>query len=335
MKIHYFQRYHQKENVSTANTLLLLSRLYQYSADKFFQFLKSAFFYDSFEPEIAFNLQEKGVDSILDATITQESFRIVVETKLTDWFYSDQLERHLKTFKDERYKVIITLAPELMDADKKAAFDERLNTFNQTQSPPILHINTTFERIAMAIQEVIDERDYEMQEVLDDFINYCMNDNLICVPDAWKYMRVKRAGATFDENVQESMYYDDIEHGFRPHDYIGLYADKSVRAIGKICAIITAVYTDGEPDYHVERGSLSDAIKDAINRARQNGRKYGYELNNTRFFFVERFYPTDFRKITPRALMGTRIFDLSKLLGTESLPNTERIAEDLQNMTWE
>lgn len=35
MKIHYFQRYHEKENVATANTMLLLSRLYQYSSDKF------------------------------------------------------------------------------------------------------------------------------------------------------------------------------------------------------------------------------------------------------------------------------------------------------------
>lgn len=34
MKIHYFQRYHEKENVATANTMLLLSRLYSYSSDK-------------------------------------------------------------------------------------------------------------------------------------------------------------------------------------------------------------------------------------------------------------------------------------------------------------
>ncbi|MBQ4529583.1 MAG: hypothetical protein IJA36_03070 [Lachnospiraceae bacterium] len=44
MKIHYFQRYHEKENVVTANTMLLLSRLYAYSADKFFRFLKSEYF---------------------------------------------------------------------------------------------------------------------------------------------------------------------------------------------------------------------------------------------------------------------------------------------------
>lgn len=28
MQIHYFQRYHSKENVDTSNTMLMLSRLY-------------------------------------------------------------------------------------------------------------------------------------------------------------------------------------------------------------------------------------------------------------------------------------------------------------------
>ena len=86
MKIHYFQRYHEKENVATANTMLLLSRFYQYSSDKFFRLLKQEFLGNGFEPEISFNLQKKSVDSIPDATITQESFKIVVETKLTDCF---------------------------------------------------------------------------------------------------------------------------------------------------------------------------------------------------------------------------------------------------------
>ena len=98
MKIHYFQRYHGKENVATANTMLLLSRLYTYSPDKFFRFLKSEVFSGAFEPEIVFTLQEKSVDSVPDATIMQEGFKIVVETKLTDWFHSDQLMNHLKAF---------------------------------------------------------------------------------------------------------------------------------------------------------------------------------------------------------------------------------------------
>lgn len=142
MKIHYFQRYHEKENVATANTMLLLSRLYSYSSDKFFRFLKSEYFSDSFEPEIVFNLQEKSVESIPDATITQESFKIVVETKMFDWFYLDHLLRHLKSFSDEKYKVMITLAPELMNSEKKIEFEEHLKEYNATQTYPVMHVNT-------------------------------------------------------------------------------------------------------------------------------------------------------------------------------------------------
>ena len=76
-------------------------------------------------------------------------------------------------------------------------------------------------------------------------------------------------------------------------------------------------------------------VKNVIHASIEDGKRYGYDLNNTRFFFVERFYQTDFQKITPRAPMGARIFDLSKILGTEVLPDTERIAEQLKSKTWQ
>ena len=82
MNIHYFQRYHRKEDVATANTMLLLSRLYSYSPTVFYTFLKNEYFSNTFNPEIFFNLQEKNSNSVPDATIGQESFKIVIETKL-------------------------------------------------------------------------------------------------------------------------------------------------------------------------------------------------------------------------------------------------------------
>ena len=334
MKIHYFQRYHEKENVATANTMLLLSRLYSYSSDKFFRFLKSEFFSDSFEPEIVFNLQEKSVESIPDATITQESFKIVVETKMSDWFYSDQLLRHLKSFRDEKYKVMITLAPEMMNPEKKKEFEEHLKEYNATQTHPVMHVNTIFERLVEAIQDVIDDKDYEMQEVLDDYLNYCYKDKLIIVSDSWKRMRVQLAGTTFNFNVKENLYYDNIDRGFSAHDYLGLYKEKSVRAIGKITAIITAVTTEAGTEYKAELGSLSDERQQQIARAIEDAKNYGYVLDANRYFFVDKFYETDFKKITPRAPMGSRIFDLTQILETEQLPETQEIAEKLATKTW-
>ena len=336
MKIHYFQRYHEKENVATANAMLLLSRLYQYSSEKFFYLLKSAFFSDDFEPEIVFNLQEKSRQSVPDATITQQSFKIVVETKMSDWFYSDQLMRHLQAFGEEQYKVLMTLAPEYMAAEKKAAFEAKLAEYNKNISRPIQHINTTFEALVKESQEVIDDRDYEMQEVLDDFLNYCYSDRLIPVSDGWKYLRVQLAGQTIDFNVKENVYYDAIHRGFRAHDYLGLYQNKSVRAIGKIEAIITGVRNEqGELEYNVERGTMTDAHKATINKAIEEVRKKGDDLVSERYFFVEQFYDTNFRKTTPRAPMGTRIFDLTQVLETDKIPDVATMAKQLAEKTWE
>lgn len=334
MKIHYFQRYHAKENVATANTMLLLSRFYQYSADRFFRFIKTEFFSDAFEPEIVFTLQEKSTDSIPDASIAQESFKIVVETKMIDWFYSDQLMRHLKAFGDEKFKVLITLAPELMDLKKKTDFERLLKEYNVTQKYPVIHINTTFEAIATAIQDVIDDKDYEMQEVLDDYLNYCYKDSLIIISDSWKYMRTQLAGKTYAFNINECVYYDDIDRGFRAHDYLGLYTQKSVRAIGKVVAIITAIATEKGLDYKEEFGQLTDERKQKISKAIEDGKNYGYVLDATRYFFVDKFYDTDFRKITSRAPMGSRVFDLTQVLATEQLPETQVIAELLSTKTW-
>lgn len=336
VKIHYFQRYHAKENVATANTMLLLSRLYSYSTDKFFRLLKSEFFSDSFEPEIVFNLQEKSADSIPDATITQENFKIVVETKMSDWFDKNQLMRHLSSFSDEKYKVLITLAPELMEKNKKNDFENALKKYNKNFIYPVIHINTTFEHLANAIQNVIDERDYEIQDVLDDFLNYCYNDALIPVSDSWKYMKMQLSGTTFDFNTKYNIYYNPADRGFRAHDYIGLYNNKSIRAIGKICAIITAVKTEAGMEYQAEFGELTEERKNEILIAIEDGFSNGYNLETVkhRYFFVDKFYATDFKKITPRAPMGSRIFDLTQVVEADSLPNTEEIAKKLKEKTW-
>lgn len=336
MKIHYFQRYHEKENVATANTMLLLSRLYSYSADKFFRFLKSEYFADSFEPELVFTLQEKSVESIPDATITQEGFKIVVETKLTDWFYSDQLMRHLKSFGEEKNKIMITLSSELMAKDKLASFEKQLGDYNATQVRPVVHINTTFEAMANAIGEVIDDRDYEIQEVLDDYLNYCYTDGLIPISDSWRYLRMQLAGTTFSFNVSNNIYYDNAERGFRAHDYLGLYKQKSVRAIGKVCARITAIETEEGVVYNPEYGELTEERKQIITKAMSDGDSNGYDIRTIehRYFFVEKFYETDFRKITPGGSMGTRIFDLSQILGTDNIPEIEEVAEILKTKNW-
>jgi len=74
--------------------------------------------------------------------------------------------------------------------------------------------------------------------------------------------------------------------------------------------------------------------KQQIDRAIEDGKNYGYELDATRYFFVDKFYETGFKKITPRAPMGSRVFDLTQILETEKLPGTQEITELLNDKTW-
>ena len=337
MNIHYFQRYHNKENVVTANTMLLLSRLYNYSSDKFYRLLKTYFFGESFEPEISFALQERSDESVPDAAILQPSFKIIVETKLHNQFSLDQLEHHMGSFRDERYCVLFTLDPKPMQEKMLEKVEEMIAQHNLSSGKTLIsHKNMTFEMLIDAVQEELDERDYEMKDILEDYRAFCTSEQLL--PDDWKWMRVRLAGTTFEWNMRHGVYYDSIEHGFSGHAYIGLYSQKSVRAIGKISRIVTYEMRNGREIIHCELPQDDDVpleVKNVIHASIEDGKRYGYDLNNTRFFFVERFYQTDFQKITPKAPMGARIFDLSKILGTEVLPDTERIAEQLKSKTWQ
>ena len=66
--------------------MLMLSRLYNYNADKFFAMLNALILEQDETPEITFDLQVVGDESVPDAIISQKSFKIVVETKLHNQF---------------------------------------------------------------------------------------------------------------------------------------------------------------------------------------------------------------------------------------------------------
>jgi hypothetical protein len=172
-----------------------------------------------------------------------------------------------------------------------------------------------------------------MHYILDDYLNYCQADGLITTSDAWKYMRVNPVGRTFEFCIKNNLYYCYADKSFKPHAYIGLYTNKSVRAIGKIHAIITANKTEDGIDYTVEQGELTDELKLKIESAIANKAENGW-FESCRYFFVEEFFSTDFKKITPRGLWGVKIFDLTQIFEVDKMPETKVLAEGLKKKTW-
>ncbi len=349
MQTHYFQRYHQEENVATANTMLLLSQLYHLAPNSFYRVIGEKIFnsqIDNFNPQISFILQKKERNSVPDAVIEQQSFKLVVETKMNGQkFEKKQLLNHLNAFGDAQHEVLVTIAPEEMDARLKKEID------NEADAKGASHWNVTFENLAAAIEDALDERSDVMREWLEDYRDYCYEDKLI--NDSWKQMRVVACGNTFEFNKENGVYYRNSTRGYHPHDYLGLYQNKSVRAIGRIVAII-----EGEPGHKdddskfvmikerksdgsfEEQNKIAPERKQIIKNAIENGKQYGYDLNaqDMTYFFVDSFYETDYRKPTSGGLWGTRYFDLKASLGgnDEFKPgeSAESVAGKLKGKTW-
>lgn len=338
MQTHYFQRYHSKENVDTANATLLLSRLYMHTSEKFFNFLKQIVNENiqDFDVELKFNLQEKTDRSVLDASITQDSFKIAVETKLYNNFSLNQLTRHLSALVGYKYQILLTLDPNNIEADLRRQIADVIAIYNKKFHCNIVHIHLTFKDIIDNIRSVLDEqRDVDMLEILDDYEQYCNESGLI--PDDWKTMRMVLASTTFHDNEKNNLYYHGRNRGYSAHSYIGLYKEKSIRRVGKIIAVIDSIFDDnGQMHLVPVKGSLTDKIKEDILNAVDDSKAYGYALakDEHRFFIVDKFFETDFRKISPRAPMGHRYFDLCEILGVNSLPETEIIAAKLKERVW-
>lgn len=340
MKIHYFQRYHSKENVDTSNTMLLFSRLYYYSSDKFHTLLRELVTEEitNFETEMVFTLQERNANSVPDATIRQNSFKVVIETKRYDSFRIDQIRNHLDSFNNEDYKILITLSPYPLNNQMKQEIKNEVDSFNITKTlineKRALHRHCTFSDIVSLIGDVLDERDYEFQDILNDYKDYCVFCSLIKEKNRW--MRAITAGVSFESNLKFKLYYDPQSRGFSEHGYIGLYKQKAIRAIGRLENIIEANYIEGQLIIKNSDDPVTEEQKLNIISAVLDAKQYGWDISlGHNFFCVDNFYETEYVKNTPYPLQRTKFFDLYKILNDNREHSTEEIAKLINQKIWE
>lgn len=333
--IHYFQRYSQKENVATNNTLLLFSRLYQNSPIKFKYFFNEILEDIVFEVGIQFIQQLKNNNSVPDGIITQDSFKLVIETKLNSKdFKATQLKKHLTSFNDENFQILLSLSPNKIATKLKNEIKEIINNFNANNNSRITFIDLTFKQVVSTFRTIINDFDFELTDIIDDFEDYCNSSNLI--NEIQGLMRVIPCGSSLKENLKNDVYYAPSSRGFSDHTYLGLYNNKRVKAIGKISNIITVDFVGNE--YKIKQ-SLSeptkteiDNIKNVIIEAKLNN-NWDISKKHT-FFCVEKFIETEYIKKTKYALQRSKFFNLNALLETQNLPSTDIIAEKLRNEKW-
>ena len=155
-------------------------------------------------------------------------------------------------------------------------------------------------------------------------------------PSTSTYMKMYCAGTTLQFNQKANVYYDTLSHSTKNYPYIGLYKEKVIKAMGKVEAVIVTEVVNDVLQYRAEQGEVTDERKQTILEAIEDGKNYGYNLLRCphKYFFVEKFFPMEFQKISSGGARSPRRFDLNALLGTNELPSTEEIARLLDGKTW-
>jgi hypothetical protein len=181
-----------------------------------------------------FTQQTKEKESIPDLSISQQSFSIFFETKLSNWFYSDQIQRHLEGFHQQNEVKILFLLSNFDTDEPEQQFEKSIE---KAKANGVILQPLSFESFVDALESVANT-DY-LSNVLDDFRLYLDRSNLL---PKWKYLLdVVSCGGTMHE-VNAGAYMCPDTGGAYRHQrakFLGPYAHKKVETIFEIKAIVT------------------------------------------------------------------------------------------------
>lgn len=335
--IHYFQRYSQPENVATNNTLLLFSRLYHHSPSVYAAFMQALLEDIDLNFGVKIIQQQKSLYTVPDGVVSQESIKLIIESKLdTRQLNIDQLVGHLGAFNAEDNQVIISLTPEMPSLKIQSQIEEAVAESNATNRTSIVYVALTFEKIIVCLRQAIQPFDQMMQDVADDYEDFCIQSNL--VPVHHNIMRAVPCAKSMVFNKKYSVYVDKAGRSYRAHTFIGLYKSKTVQYLGRLLNTIEANCIDGVVQVlastSVPTSQQLDNIQGIVLEMLDAG---VYNLQHDQVFFcVDSFEATNFVKSSPGGMQSKRFLDLGPYFSPSSVPgSTTDVANGLKGQLWQ
>ncbi|MFA5546876.1 MAG: hypothetical protein WDA14_14615 [Sphaerochaetaceae bacterium] len=323
--IHYFQRYSTKENHVTNTILHLFSRIYDYSPYRLNSILNELC---GIEIPIGLSIeqQKKESTSVPDGTISQEAFSLRIETKTDLKLLKDQLDRHCMNFPHgAKYLLVITKNPR----------DEKLVSQLKDEHPGVQIAFSTFKNLCNVISGEFHDYETSIKMLVDDFFTFCSDLNLIPPTGV---LRIVPCGKSLELNRKHLCYSHPADRGYSPHDYVGLYKNKSVQLIGKLTTIVDAKIIDGTVgtiEYKGIQGELSDTIKTSIkNMIVEASSQFNWDFStsDSRFFCFDELYETDYRKGSSGGIQGNRYIDISEF--NKACNTVKDLADRLRHEKW-
>ena len=148
-KVSYFQRFSQRENHATNNTLLVMRLFYQQSPRKLAAAL-SELVGEELEIGLVFEQQVRSAASTPDALISQQPLELFFETKRCGELDKKQIKRHIKSIKEadrpysRRILIGLTRTP-ISEADRNELSE-------QASKASITFAGMTFSGIVLALR---------------------------------------------------------------------------------------------------------------------------------------------------------------------------------------
>ena len=175
-----------------------------------------------------------------------------------------------------------------------------------------------------------------MNELVDDFELFCDESEHRLLPNDRFMMFTPPCGPSHLENERFRLYYCPSDRPHRRAQYLGIYANKTVRAIGRVAKVIDCEIDLRASEVRTEGNTLlTESEEKRILEAARLAPSHGWNITSGhRFYLCDEWAASSYRKITPGGIPGARMLDLRKAFPRGIPSNLAEIAQDLSLATW-
>jgi hypothetical protein len=332
-----FPHYHQAENVVTNHVMVMLRMLYN-ASPKLLEGLLKALCADEVTVGPRFSQQIAGSHSVPDGLILQEPLAIFVETKLSSSLDVDQLKRHCDTIANRLQNRTGSFLIALGSGRSGVEVPEDVTVLARERN--IQSVRANFAELVEQIA-ALPVTDLSLREVVQEFTDFVYAQGLI--PREDQFLVAMLTGTSWRDNLVHGVYYEPVDRNpkWQRAAFLGLYHDRQVSHVGRIVTSVAAVEDGmGQLIFDLpEKGTLNDRQRQAVREVVDAAQDYyeGFQTGQHRYYIVDKFEPTNFKKATPGGMMGHRYFDIEAITGSRLRTNAsgQVVAEALNGHTYD
>lgn len=276
-----------------------------------------------------FSQQTKAKSSIPDLAITQKSFSIVFETKTSNWFYDDQINKHIAGFDDSSEDKVLFLLSNFESDNPEEQFE---NIIVEAKKYKIILKPLTFEDFVGSFERVCNSE--YLKNLLDEFKIYLDRNELL---PKWRYLLdVVSCSGTLQE-IEENVYMCPDAGGAYSHrraKYLGAYASKKVSDIFEVKAIVVIETNLGDGKVKWSNDNSSKEV--LIEQAREKIGLWQFRIEENKsiplqVFLLDNRQKTNFIKETSGGMLQSKKYFWDIAIDCN---NSKELADKLRDRNW-